>query len=250
MSGAGGFHRNGYALLPGFFSRAEIAGIAPVLAAANRRWMEANPKAVESAAINSAYLTSSKYCPEASDRQTLFRFIAADKMVGLARDLMGASPFFMNTQLFFNPVSGERRPYWHRDVQYLGVPEADQKEMIFRDQVLHFRVPLARDPGLEFVPGSHARWDNEEERNVRLGLAGRAHWEALPGSTTVPHAPGDLLVFSAHLLHKGIYAGGRFSFDVIFSGFASARADTEQGHFPDEATRRLLPNSHVFAVRQ
>jgi hypothetical protein len=51
-------------------------------------------------------------------------------------------------------------------------------------------------------------------------------------------------------LHKGIYAGERFSLDIIYSGFAGARADAEtHGHFPNEGMRRLLPNSHVFALK-
>src|SRR5690606_19694252 len=145
----------------------------------------------------------------------LFGFIAAPVLTGLAEQLMECRPYFMNTQLFFNPLpegrGKEKRPYWHRDVQYHDLSEAAQQALILKEQVLHFRIPLALDPGMEFVPGSHRRWDTPAERNVRLELEGRRNYEPLPGAARIPHEPGDLLVFSAHVIHKGVYEGNRRS---------------------------------------
>jgi hypothetical protein len=122
--------------------------------------------------------------------------------------------------------------------------------MIHKDTVLHFRVPFSNDPGLDFIPGSHKRWDTEEERSVRLKLDGRMVHESLPGSVRVPHQPNDLLVFSAHLLHKGVYEGERCSFDIIFASFrqSSGSADVVD-HFPDEAMRREIGNAKIFELK-
>jgi hypothetical protein len=183
--------------------------------------------------VNSAYLTSSKYCPDIEKRKALFQFISLDKLIDLSSGLIDEDFFFINTQLFFNPKNPEQKPYWHRDIQYSGLPEERQRESILKDTVLHFRVPLARDPGLEFVPGSHQRWDTEEERRVRLNLGGRMSYEPLPDSIKLPHEPTDLLVFSAHLLHKGSYGEERLSFDILLTACLKRIVFNGIGNGPD-----------------
>lgn len=241
------FRKDGYVLFPAFFSPQELGAIRGAVRDANARWLEEYPEAGSKGAVNSAYLTSPRFCPSAEDRLALFRFIASDRLVHLAAGFMEATPYFMNTQAFFNPLPGSRQPYWHRDIQYTGMPEDEQKERIYRDHVLHFRVPLAEDPGLEFIPGSHARWDTQEERTVRLQLDGRQNHEGLPGSVQVPHAPGDLLVFSAHLIHKGAYGGHRLSFDILYASFKVKPAEV-QGQFPDAALQAETPNPFLFEL--
>jgi hypothetical protein len=70
---------------------------------------------------------------------------------------------------------------------------------------LHVRIPLVAEKGLELIPGSHRRWDTEQERAVRLQLNGRAHHEDLPGALLIDLAPGDVLVFHAQMIHRGCY---------------------------------------------
>jgi len=62
----------------------------------------------------------------------------------------------MNTQLFFNPVNDGQKNYWHRDSQYhLSIEE--QKEALVGPDVVHFRIPLTNEPGIELVPCTHQR---------------------------------------------------------------------------------------------
>jgi len=244
------FTELGYELLKGFFSGTEIDGIREIVLDANHHWISRNQPALEKGAINSAYLTAPDYCLTETGRSALFQFIALDKIVDLASVLIGRAPCFLNTQLFFNPRSRDRKPYWHRDIQYSGLPEEKQKEAIFQDSVLHFRVPLSGDPGLDFIPGSHRRWDTREERKVRLELDGRRSHESLPNMERVPHEPGDLLVFSAHVLHKGVYGGNRLSLDILFASFKESPDSVKtNGHFPNEKILSEIKNRRIFALK-
>jgi ectoine hydroxylase-related dioxygenase (phytanoyl-CoA dioxygenase family) len=245
-----GYQEQGFELFKGFFSDLEIQEIREFVLESHGQWMIQNQQALDKGAVNSAYLTSSKYCPSDAKRLSMFRFIAMDKIVDLASDLNKGHPYFMNTQLFFNPKNKDRKPYWHRDIQYSGLPEEQQKELIFKDSVVHFRVPLSDDPGLEFVSGSHRRWDTGEERSVRLEQNGRHSHESLPYSVRVPHNPGDLLVFSAHVLHKGVYEGNRLSFDIVFASFKESTTGVKtNGHFPDGEMKSEIKNGQVFDLK-
>ena len=129
-----------------------MAAVAGIALAANGRWIAGNRTAYDTRSVNSAYLTSPRYCPDAEERAALFRFVSDDRLVALARGIIGGDPFFGNTQLFFDPKSPGRLPYWHRDIQYSGWPEEIQRQRISSESWLHFRVPLRDDPGWNSSP--------------------------------------------------------------------------------------------------
>ncbi|MBM9575815.1 phytanoyl-CoA dioxygenase family protein [Leptospira sp. 201903070] len=231
MSYAEEFAKNGYYLFRNFFSKSELSAVSNIVLDADRRW---KVDLDFSENVNSAYLTSKKFSPVFQDRERLFGLIAKSELVAIAERLANSKVYFLNTQLFFNPKSDSKKPYWHRDVQYLGVEEEKQKEIIQKDLVFHFRIPFQPDPGMDFIPGSHLRWDNELEKNTRLGLSGRKNSDELPGSVRIPHQPGDLLVFSAHLIHRGVYGLNRTTFDILYTSFPRSSMEAQQdGHFPD-----------------
>lgn len=238
------FERDGYYLFRGLFSADEVEGISKVIHPAHARWLEMNR---EHAVVNSNYLTSSRYMPDDQNRLVAFRFIASEKLRRIAAKLCPRGVYFLNTQLFFNPADVNRKPYWHRDVQYLGVDEAKQQDIILKDTVLHFRIPLSDDPGLDFVPGSHRRWDSALERVVRLEKDGHKNSEDLPEMVRIAHRLGDLLVFSAHLIHRGSYGLDRRSFDVIYTDFPEqAKMAASFEHFPNEHELALFEHSEIF----
>lgn len=189
-------------------------------------------------AINSAYITHADTLP-ACDRQMLFNFIAADKLAGIARHVIPAGPAFMNTQLFFNPKNSAQKNYWHRDIQYTPHTVEQQKRMLRSATVLHFRIPLADEPGIELVPGSHQRWDNPQEFETRMRKNGRIPSDDLPTGKALPLKRGDLLVFSANMIHRGLYGKDRFAFDIIYSD-----ANPELLRFVDP---KCLPDANKMA---
>lgn len=230
---------NGYFLLKDFFPKDTIEQIKGILDKANGEWRKhnSNPNA-----INSAYLTSSKFLPNEKERNHLFQFITSKEILEICKILFPSDFYFLNTQIFFNPVNFDKRPYWHRDLQYLGIPEEEQKKRILKDSVWHFRIPLEEDPGIWIVPGSHNRWDTEEERNIRLELGNHQNDEQIQNAILIPHDPGDLFVFSAHLLHKGEYGKNRFSFDILFTNFPESKDMVEKwNHFPNWELSSLTP---------
>lgn len=238
------FQRNGYYLFRDFFSEKEVIDISETILPAHARWVEVNRVP---AIVNSNYLTATRYMPDADARCSAFRFIASERIVAVAQRLCPRGVYFLNTQLFFNPVDAARKPYWHRDVQYLGVDETAQQQIIQNDVVLHFRIPFSADPGLEFIPGSHRRWDSPLERAVRLEKDGHKNSEDLPEMVRIAHHPGDLLVFSAHLIHRGSYGLDRRSFDVIYTDFPEqVKMTASFGHFPDEHELPLFDHSEIF----
>ena len=58
----------------------------------------------------------------------------------------------------------------------------------------------------EYVPGSHLRWDTEDEYRIRLA-DGQANSRAndMPGAIRIQQRPGDALAFEALGLHRGRY---------------------------------------------
>lgn len=113
-------------------------------------------------------------------------------------------------QYFHEP----RRDYdgpWHRDG-----PSVTRSETI-RPTVLRFRVALAADDHLEYVVGSHARPDTEEEQQV---LAGSRRNGPLPTEARrVALEPGDVCVFDAGGIHRARYrsSAARKTLDLLFT---------------------------------
>ena len=52
-------------------------------------------------------------------------------------------------------------------------------------EVLHVRIPLTTDSGVEVIPDSHRNWDTDEELQVRLKKNGRKHSENLPNAVEI-----------------------------------------------------------------
>jgi len=208
------FEPQGFYLVPKLFEHHEIEVIKPTLELFHQNWQADNLEFYQSRAINSAYLTGKKYLPD-SKRTSLFEFISHFKLMPYVLTHFDKPPAFMGTQLFFNPYNPEQKNYWHRDTQY-HLDLEQQKQIMQRSDLLHFRIALADEPGIELIPTTHQRWDTELETNVRLELHGHKHHEALPNAKTIPMSKGDLLVFSGNMLHRGLYGKNRLALDVLY----------------------------------
>lgn len=208
------YRQHGYFYAPNFYSANALAELRVVIERFHQRWTQEYQAYYEDKAVNSAYLT----CPpllDADDRLTLFRWITDDALVDAVRGVFPERMAFMNTQLFFNPVNSQQKNYWHRDPQYhLSLQE--QRETLESHNVIHCRIPLYDEPGIEVVPGSHQRWDSEEELSVRLEKDGASHSDDLSTGLELQLNAGDLLVFSANMIHRGLYGNNRLALDILF----------------------------------
>ena len=181
-----------------------------------------------------------------SDRVSLFTLIGADNLMDVVNTIMGSRATFMNVQLFFDPANRSQKNYWHRDPQYHMSVEK-QKEALLGPKVLHFRIPLVNEPDVELIPGTHRRWDSNEELDVRLEQNGRKNQEDLPAGVRVILDAGDLLVFDANMIHRGIYGMNRLSLDILFCDPVPELVRfVDDGCLPDAATLRMLENASAF----
>ena len=137
-------------------------------------WLTKNHEAYKKGAINSAYITNGDFITP-RERFGLLQLISSKKVVSKAREFLGPDIRFLNTQIFFNPFNDSQKNYWHRDIQYTGLTDEEQRLTIEArsSQVIHLRLALADEFGLDFIPESHFRWDRLEELDVRLQRNGR-----------------------------------------------------------------------------
>ncbi len=243
------FGTEGCVVIPSFFSEAELSAIYPIISKAHQRWLEINHKEyLKHKMINSNNLTLSDHfdCVDSQDRIDLFKFITSDKIQNLIETLIGKDAFFLGSQVFFNPKDHSKDGYWHRDTQYTGLSVEDQKKAIINEPVLHFHIPFIDDELFELVPGSHKRWDSEDEFEVRM----KSNNSPLLNSKSFDCKRGEVRVFSAHAIHRGKKYGvspKRFVFDPLFalrteksSSFINPKA------MPSTEILKQLPNRRLF----
>lgn len=240
------YKENGYVLLRGFFSDSELDEIESVLWTFHEEWLKNNRTAYENGILNSYSITSGNTVTP-NQRLSLFAFISQDKIKKLTEALFPAKAFFLNSQLFFDPYNSAQPNYWHRDIQYTGLSISQQQESIQKQTVLHFRIPLKPEPGIELIPGTHQNWDLNEELETRLSLNGRKPSDDLARGVTIPLNRGDLLIFSANMIHRGLYGADRFTFDLIFcDDTPEFRNFTDVANQPNDSEVSLIPNRDLF----
>ena len=230
----GDYTKDGFSYRPNFFTEEELIPIEPILLKFHRIWLKENAVPYSQGALNSHSLTASPILTEA-EKAILFQFIAQSKITQL---LTFKNPKFLNTQLFFDPKNPKQENYWHRDIQYTGMLEEDQQKAILSQNVVHLRIPLKKELGIELIPGSHRKWDSKEAYDVRNALNNKKPSDALQAGKLIELNRTDLLLFSANMIHRGIYGNNRFSLDIIFFG-----ADAALLKFRDQ---RNLPSATAF----
>ncbi|MFQ3193296.1 MAG: hypothetical protein ACI9N3_000108, partial [Colwellia sp.] len=114
-------------------------------------------------------------------------------------------------------------------------------------QVVHLRVPLFDELGMELVPETHKRWDNEEEYNVRQEEKGRLSSENLSTGKAIKLAAGDLLVFSADMIHRGLYGMDRLALDILVFDSAGDFADyVDDDCLPERSMLDKIDDPRLF----
>lgn len=210
-----GFKQQGFQRFKACVPASQLNTLRQVAQAFHLNWQRDNADFYQSRAINSAYLTGPEYLEQAQ-RNQLFQFIGSDLIKAHIQPLFAKGCGFINTQLFFNPVNVSQANYWHRDGQY-HLDLQQQQQMLTGPRVLHLRVPLFDEPGLEFIPESHLNWDTPSQLNARLSLNGGKPSDELAEAVAVPLQAGDLLLFDANMIHRGLYGMDRLALDLLFS---------------------------------
>lgn len=235
----------GYFVMRDYFNASEISSLRKTILKFHECWKKDNEPFYQEEAFNSSLITGSQYLAS-NDRVTLFNFISSKKMMNLVETVIPVNPVFMNTQLFFNPVNLQQKDFWHRDCQYDHDIEA-QKRIIHETQVVHLRVPLFDELGMELVPGTHKRWDNDEEFAVRQEKNGRVSSERLSTGKEIKLAAGDVLVFSADMIHRGLYGLDRLAFDILVFDSAADYIDyIDDDCLPEHSMLDKIDDTRLF----
>ena len=208
------YDKNGFILIKSFLTQEELVPLTHVVEKFHTSWLMENQSFYQERAINSAYLTGKQHLGE-EERSALFKVLGSEKVAAILASLPIKRPAFMNTQLFFDPANPAKKNYWHRDSQYhLSIEE--QKQALAGPEVIHFRIALKDEPGIELIPGSHRQWDSAQAFAVRMEQGNKTNDMPIDGSLILPLKKGDLLVFSANMLHRGLYGMDRKALDIIY----------------------------------
>ena len=239
------YNDQGYFVVRNYFNESEISSLRKVIIKFHELWKQDNATFYQEEAFNSSLITGSQYLAF-DDRLMLFNFISSTKMMNIVESVILANPAFMNTQLFFNPVNPQQKDFWHRDCQY-DFDVEDQKTVIHETQVVHLRIPLFDELGMELVPGSHKRWDSDEEFDVRQEEKGRVSSDSLSTGKKIKLAAGDLLVFSADMIHRGLYGLDRLALDMlVFDSVANYVDYVDDDCLPDSSMLDQIVNPKIF----
>lgn len=239
------YNEQGYFVIRDYFNAAEISSLRKIILKFHQSWKQDNMKFYREEAFNSSLITGSEYLAF-DDRVKLFNFISSKKIMHIIDSVIPTIPAFMNTQLFFNPVNPKLKDFWHRDCQY-DYDVEDQIKVIQETQVVHLRIPLFDELGMELVPGTHKRWDNDEEYNVRQEEKGRVSSESLSTGKQIKLAAGDLLVFSADMIHRGLYGMDRLALDMLVFDSAGDYVDyVDDDCLPDKAMLEKIDDPRLF----
>ncbi len=138
--------------------------------------------------------------------KVLMETIACTKILDVVRTILGEDPLFISTRYFFNPTQQGRDGDWHRDTQLFIKDEEEEKGAILSrsasPNILFLEVSLVANEDKEFVPGSHLRWDRDEEYRIRKSDSKSDH---MPDAIRPRLNAGDLAAFNNFGLHRGGY---------------------------------------------
>jgi hypothetical protein len=218
---AAAYRRDGCVVVPGLFDAGRVERLLALCDDIRERWLARDPQTGQPGgdprtATHMRHLNHPAYF--AGRRELLPEILDAcadERVLALLRAAWGEEPLFRCTSLFFNPTGIQQEGSWHRDTQF-GEPDAAKErtliERIGRGEDrcgVQIQIALVPSEDLEYVPGSHRRWDSDEELRVRRGDDGTHTSESLSSARRLAQVPGDGAFFDPSGLHRGRYHADR-----------------------------------------
>lgn len=132
------------------------------------------------------------------------------EVLAVCREVFGEAPMFRCTSLFMNPIEKSWAGNWHRDSQFRCPDAADERKILRAlspsGKGVQMQICLVPSDDVEFVPGSHLRWDTPAEYQMRRAEEGKHNQSnAMPGAVRVSLEPGDAVLFNPYGIHRGRY---------------------------------------------
>lgn len=248
------WERDGFVVVRRLLSAERVSELREVCDEIFKQWVaESDDPAAAANRTNMAFLTEPRFLDGHPRRRTvLLGAVADERVVNTVAQICGRELLFFNTQYFFEPATEARGGDWHRDQQF-GAPDEETERTRMSSTVgVHAHLALAPDDHLEYVPGSHARWDTPAESAIRRGRGGAAkNSDAMPGALRISLGPGDAAFFSPWGIHRGRYVAGRVrrTFDVIYSTPPDWLTPPPTCFLQPDALNGLAPDARSFFAR-
>lgn len=219
------WNEQGFIVIPQLLETAEVRKLQMICDRIFQDWLQESSTPEQAANFtNLAFLTEPRYFihhPE--ELPVLLNAIVNPKILDILNQIVDEDLLFHNTQYFFNPANHTRAGDWHRDQQF-DAPDEDTEKVRMKQSIgIHVHIALIPDSNLEYIPGSHQRWDTPQEREIRKGLNGKKpNSSAIPNATRIHLNSGDGVFFDAWGIHRGNYIADvpRRTFDIIYGTLA------------------------------
>ncbi len=215
------WNEQGYLVIPQLFSSGLVEELRTICDGIFKQWVNQSSEPEKFANLtNMAFLTEPHYFIDYPEELTvLLKAIAHPKILDILDQIVNPDLIFHNTQYFFNPASYTRNGDWHRDQQF-GAPNEEIEQLRMKTTIgIHVHIAFLPDNNLEYIPGSHQRWDTPQEREIRKGLNGKQlNSSEMLNSKRIYLNPGDAVFFNAWGIHRGNYIAEipRKTFDIIY----------------------------------
>ena len=149
-----------------------------------------------------------------SDRSEVINFLqnklADERILAILNCICDRQLLFHGLVYFFNPEELSWHGDWHRDGQVNADNDDIEKSRIFSSDFIRIHLAFIADNNLEIVAGSHARWDNPQELEIRKELNGNSNCsDLMPSATRINLQPGDAVIFDGYAIHRGNYIAER-----------------------------------------
>jgi hypothetical protein len=147
-------------------------------------------------------------------REHLDEYLYDPDVVAIIKDILGPAAYLKSVMFRFNPSGQNRNGNWHRDTQSITGTDAEEKDLVCRYAtqppyiVAEYTLTISTETDL--CPGSHLRWDDEDEYDIRLADHGRRSEQYVPLTAVRPYlSSGDVMIYHPFLLHRTRRAADR-----------------------------------------
>ncbi|MFN8489000.1 MAG: phytanoyl-CoA dioxygenase family protein [Caldilineaceae bacterium] len=205
----------GYVVVRGLFAAERTAQLHTICAAILAQWRVNNPENGKPGGKPDAtvmrHLNHPGYFHEHPEWLPILMAAVADEQVlTIARTILGEDPMFRCTSFFFNPLENPRDGDWHRDSQFSTPNDEEEKAIIAKlsrsGNSIQMQIPLVPSEDIEYIPGSHIRWDTPPEYQIRKADGGKNNRSNnMPGALRLVLDAGDATLFNPYGLHRGRY---------------------------------------------
>jgi len=196
----------------------------------------------------------------------ILNLVADPKIVGAVQEVLGDEVLFRTTSLFINPIADGNDGHWHRDSQFFYSDPEKEKAAILQESErlaatrkssgIQLQIALIPSDHSQFVPGSHRRWDTDEEFYIRKSNDLRyACSNLMPNAVATHQSPGDAAAFHSNGIHRGTYHPEvyRRTLMLTYTGVSAVRTKDEFSYQPWCAAPDYLdgvkPETRVFFER-